>query len=298
MSPLLRYTLVASALLHAVILSIHFELPERIVRSGTTPPLEVSLVNARTPSKPNQPDLLAQVNLDGGGQTEQQRRLSSPLPRAPIDAKQTQLALAREKVEALERETRLLLEQLKSARQQPLDRERREQPPVPTTAVVQQLSEAALELQRLEAQIAREFENYQQRPRKRHIGARAAEYRFARYIEDWRQRVERIGNANYPEAARRERIYGSLIVTVGIRADGSVESVEIDRSSGSRILDNAARRILDLAAPFAPFPPDIRRDTDILYITRTWSFTREGGLESSAAVALPVTSEATAAGRR
>jgi TonB family C-terminal domain len=175
------------------------------------------------------------------------------------------------------------LQQLKSSQILPSEREPREKPKANTAQVMQQLSEKALELQRLEAQIAREFENYQQRPKKQHIGARAAEYRFARYVEDWRQRVERIGNANYPEAARQQKLYGSLVMTVGIRADGTVESVEIDRSSGSRILDAAARKVLDLAAPFAPFPADIRRDTDILYITRTWSFTREGELASSVA---------------
>lgn len=283
MSPLFKAALAASAAAHAIVLAIHFEFPERLKRPGESPPLEVSLVNARTQSRPNNPDFLAQANLDGGGNTDQKRRLSSPLPRAAIDAKQTQLALARQQVESLERETRELLQQLKSGRATPSEREPREAPKVNTAAVMQQLSEKALELQRLEAQIAREFENYQQRPKKRHIGARAAEYRFARYVEDWRQRVERIGNANYPEAARQQKLYGSLVMTVGIRADGSIESVEIDRSSGSRILDAAARKVLDLSAPFSPFPSDIRRDTDILYITRTWSFTREGGLESSAA---------------
>ena len=282
-SPLLKAAFAFSVLVHAVVLSIHFELPDRLKRPGSTPPLEVSLVNAKTQTRPNNPDFLAQANLDGGGNSDQKRRLSSPLPRAAIDSRETQLAVARAQVEALERETRELLQQLKSNRASPSERDPRESRRLDTAAVMQNLSEKALELQRLEAQIAREFENYQQRPKKRHIGARAAEYRFARYVEDWRQRVERIGNANYPEAARQQKLYGSLVMTVGIRADGTVESVEIDRSSGSRILDTAARKVLDLAAPFAPFPPDVRRDTDILYITRTWSFTREGGLESSAA---------------
>jgi periplasmic protein TonB len=145
---------------------------------------------------------------------------------------------------------------------------------------MKQLSEKALELQRLEAQISREFDNYQQRPKKRHIGARAAEYRFARYVEDWRQKVEKVGNENYPAAARERKLYGSLVLTVGIKSDGRIESVEIDRASGHKILDAAALKIVERAAPYSPFPQDIRRDTDILYITRTWSFTREGELES------------------
>jgi protein TonB len=100
-------------------------------------------------------------------------------------------------------------------------------------------------------------------------------------VEDWRGKVEKIGNLNYPEAARAQKLYGSLVLTVAIRADGSVESVQVDRSSGKKILDAAAVRIVQLAAPYAGFPPDIRRDTDILHITRTWTFTRGDELISS-----------------
>jgi protein TonB len=135
-----------------------------------------------------------------------------------------------------------------------------------------------MEIARLEAQIAREWENYQQRPRRRFIGARTQEFRFARYIEDWRAKVERVGELNYPQAARDQKIYGSMVVTVSIKSDGSLERVEINRPSGQRILDAAALRIVHLAAPFAPFPADIARDTDILSITRTWIFTRSDQL--------------------
>jgi len=135
-----------------------------------------------------------------------------------------------------------------------------------------------MEIARLEAQIAREWEEYQQRPRRRFIGARAQEFRFARYIEDWRAKVERVGELNYPQAARDQKLYGNLLVTVSIKSDGSVDRVEINRPSGHRILDAAVLRIVQLAAPFAAFPPDIARDTDILSITRVWTFTRSDQL--------------------
>ena len=106
------------------------------------------------------------------------------------------------------------------------------------------------------------------------MGARATEYRFARYVEDWRRKIERIGNLNYPEEAKQKGIHGSLQLTVAIRANGEVESVEINRSSGQKVLDQAAIRIVRLASPFARFPDNIRVDTDILHITRTWTFTR------------------------
>lgn len=125
---------------------------------------------------------------------------------------------------------------------------------------------------KLEARIGRKLDEYSKRPRKVHIGTRAKEYRFAQYAEDWRQKVERIGTLNYPDDARG-RIYGSLVMTVEIRADGTLERVEIDRSSGHDVLDRAAAEIVRMAAPYAPFPPDIRDDTDRVVITRTWTFT-------------------------
>src|SRR5690606_28062582 len=141
--------------------------------------------------------------------------------------------------------------------------------PAPPSAIA--ILNASREMLQLEAQVSRSMEAYQQRPRRTFIGARAKEFRFARYIEDWRTKIERIGELNYPAAARG--IYGSMLVSVEIRADGSLERVEISRSSGKKVLDEAALRIVRLAAPFAPFPPDIARDTDVLSITRTWSFT-------------------------
>jgi protein TonB len=136
------------------------------------------------------------------------------------------------------------------------------------------MMQRTLEAMRLEAQIAKDMDAYQKRPKRRFIGARAEEYRFARYVEDWRLKVERIGNLNYPEAARVQKLYGSLLLTVSIRADGSIEGVEVNKSSGHRVLDAAAVRIVEMAAPYAAFPPDVKRDTDILHITRTWTFTK------------------------
>jgi len=93
-------------------------------------------------------------------------------------------------------------------------------------------------------------------------------------VDDFRARIERVGTLNYPQEAKARKVYASLQLTVAIKADGEVESVEINRSSGHRFLDQAARRIVQLSAPFEPFPADIRKDTDILHITRTWTFTR------------------------
>jgi protein TonB len=101
-----------------------------------------------------------------------------------------------------------------------------------------------------------------------------SEYRFARYVEDWRAGVEKVGNDHYPDEARG-KIYGTLRMTVAIRKDGTVTEATIEESSGSPVLDRAARRIVKLASPYPPFPPEIAVDTDILEITRTWTFTND-----------------------
>ena len=132
---------------------------------------------------------------------------------------------------------------------------------------------------RLETEIARNTDDYNKRPRKENLGTRASEYRFARYMEDWRLKVERVGTLNYPQAAKG-KLYGTLQLTVSIKSDGSVDKVEINRSSGQKVLDQAALRIVRLAAPFDRFPDAIRADTDILYITRTWTFTRSDQLSA------------------
>jgi protein TonB len=144
------------------------------------------------------------------------------------------------------------------------------------------LMSASLEMARLEAQVNKQQDDYQKRPKRKSIGARAQEYRFASYVESWRQKVERIGNVNYPEAAKDQKIYGQLQLTVYIKSSGDVEKVEIRRSSGYPVLDNAAKSIVEMGSPYAAFPEDLRKEVDILDITRTWIFTKEDSLATKA----------------
>jgi protein TonB len=110
------------------------------------------------------------------------------------------------------------------------------------------------------------------------VGARAKEYKYALYVENWRQKVEKIGNLNYPDAAKNQKLYGKLQMTVSIKADGSIEEISINQSSGHPILDDAAKRIVYLGAPYAAFSDDIRREIDILSITRMWTFTKDDAI--------------------
>ena len=270
---LLAIAIVTSILVHSIVLALKFSPFDLSALDRNAPPLEVALVNAKSKSKPAKANILAQAHLDGGGNTDANRRAKSPLPVLPHDSASTDLAVAAQRVERLEQQARELMTQLGTAAvvspPVPKPNEAQQTPELPSAA---ELMQRTLEAVRLEAQIAKEMAAYEKRPKRRFVGARAEEYRFARYVEDWRLKVERIGNLNYPEAARARKLYGSLLLTVGIRADGSLESVSLDRSSGEKILDLAAQKIVEMAAPYAVFPPDIRRDTDILYITRTWTF--------------------------
>ena len=271
----MKVSAAASLVIHLFILfGLSFVLPDPARFAGPQP-LEVTLVNTKSETRPAKADALAQANLDGGGNTDAARRARSPLP-VPRDPREaSEIAAAQKRVEQLEREAKQLMTQKKSKAAVPtapdVAQPKDDPQAAPTTADVLSRS---LEIARLEASIAREWDSYQQRPRRRFVGARTQEFRFARYIEDWRVKVERVGELNYPQAARDQRIYGSLVVTVSIKADGTLERVDINHSSGNRILDAAALRIVNLAAPFSAFPADIAKDTDVISITRTWVFTR------------------------
>lgn len=277
----MQVALVGSLAFHAfAIVGLGFKVPDPRGMPAPHNVLDVVLVNAKSATKPDKADALAQANLDGGGNTDANRRAKTPLPVLPKEQQREDIAIATERVQALEKKTQELLTQLRAAPLVPVQ-------PAPTinadrndTPTANEMMQRTLDAMRLEAQIAKDMDAYQKRPKRRFVGARAEEYRFARYVEDWRLKVERVGNLNYPEAARQNRLYGSLLITVSIRADGSVENIEVNRSSGNRVLDAAALHIVLMAAPYAPFPPDIHRDTDVLHITRTWTFTKADELVS------------------
>lgn len=268
-----------SLCLHAFILfGIGFVLPDPRINNNFLKPLQVVLVNSKSRSAPVKADAFAQHSLDGGGNTAEDKRASSPLPTISDD-KQFTPEQSTQRLQKLEQQVKKLMTQAKSMYSVPqahTDKQRQDGSDMNGRDLVQR----ALEIARLEAQIDRNFNAYQKMPQRKFIGARTQEYRYAQYIEDWRIKVERIGNLNYPSQARQQRIFGKLQLTVSLNANGSLESVEINKSSGQRILDAAAVRIVKLAAPYAPFPEDIRKETDVLSIVRTWTFTPNDQLES------------------
>ena len=284
--------LMASFALHGIVLSAQFTLINPRHFEDLTPPIEVVLVNAKTRTAPLNPDVLAQADLAGGGNVDEERRAKSPLPYKPRAEDSAEAARAR--VKQLEEQARQLMTQLQN--QAAVDSAAHSAPrrEVDSADLMAQAAEAA----RLQAQISRNWEEYQKRPRRDFVGSSAKSYVYARYIEDWVAKAERIGNLNYPEEARRQRIYGSLRMTVSLYADGTVESIEIDKTSGSKVLDQAAINIVNLGAPYAPFPREMREAIwkasrapsafsnqgghEIAFsITRTWTFTRSDQLIGS-----------------
>jgi len=152
----------------------------------------------------------------------------------------------------------------------------------PAIAKLEALRARELEIARLEVLIAKDWEQYKTRPYRTYVGETIRDYRIASYVETWRQHIERFAEANYPKAATEQKIYGNLIATVAIRADGTLESVRVDRSSGFMVLDSATIDIVNRAAPFEPFTQEMRRDIDVLHITRRSTFTRESLMKGGA----------------
>lgn len=267
----LRIGLAISLLLHAGALAwrLSTPLPSRPAQG----PLEITLVNARTELASAQAQVMAQHQLDGGGNAER-GVASTPLPRTDEVSQTIVLQAMRKRQSQLEAEQMRLLTRLQSLAV--VGAERQAVYPWPEArvegedvhdqpGVVQNAQVAAL---------ASRIQSYNAQPRKTFVAPSAQASPYAAYLDDWRSRIEATGTRHYPEQARG-RLYGSLQITVSIRADGSVAAVDIDRPSPHAVLNQAARRIVQLAAPFPPLPAAIANETDMLVITRTWHFVND-----------------------
>ncbi len=258
----LALTLFIAAALHAVvILGVGFNPLDRDKPDPTTPTLDITIVNPNRTLPPEEYDYLAEASQEGGGNTEKRVRPQQEL------IEQTPPSAASKPSEA---STQVITRE-QSTRRTHQDRQKPDvQDDKPSAA---KLINRSMEMLTLNEQINQSLLAYSQAPRQKFISARTREFKYANYMRDWVAKVERVGELNYPDAARRQRLSGSLIVDVALNADGTVRNITVVRPSGHKILDDAAVRIVRLAAPFPPFPDDIRKETDILHITRTWEFT-------------------------
>jgi len=267
--------LVVAALLHVlVLLGIGFE-PPRPPAPRAEHSLDVILVPPKpTPErKAEDADFLSNASQEGGTDVPGRERPPA-LPSRPALERSEQPKASLEPAGAPATESRpaprIITHQ---ARRKPQPKPKPKPVPAkPKPDMAQLLASTRQEIARLTAELDRDSRYAAQKPRRKAINASTKEYRYAAYLEAWRKKVERVGNLNYPDAAKRKKLYGDLLLHVAVRADGTVAEIRVLRSSGHKILDDAAVRIVRLAAPFAPFPEEIRKEVDILDITRTWQF--------------------------
>lgn len=267
----LRIALAISLLLHAAALAWRLSMPAP--RHATRAPLEIALVNARTALAPAQAQVVAQNQMDGGGNANH-GVAATPLPRMGESLETIVLQAMRKRQAQLEAEQLQLLTQLQA--EITVGAERQSVYPWPDATVEgEDVEEQSGVVQNAQiATLAARIQSYNALPRKTFVAPSAAASHYAAYLDGWRVRIEEIGTRHYPEEARG-RLYGSLQITVSIRPDGSVAAINIDRPSQYAVLNQAARRIVQLASPFPPLPADIARKTDILVITRTWHFVND-----------------------
>ncbi|WP_115573388.1 energy transducer TonB family protein [Xanthomonas campestris] len=271
----LTATLVISLLLHGLlILGVGFAVSED---APLVPTLDVIFSQTSTPLTPKQADFLAQANQQGGGNhdTAQRPRDSQP---GVVPQDRTGLAPQAQRATTV---------QAPLPTQTRVVSSRRGEQAVPTPqpnpqtdrlspADAQRVQRDA-EMARLAAEVHLRSEQYAKRPNRKFVSASTREYAYANYLRAWVDRAERVGNLNYPDEARRRRLGGEVVITVGVRRDGSVESSRVLVSSGTPVLDAAALRVVQLAQPFPPLPRS-KDDVDILQVTRTWLFLPGGEL--------------------
>ncbi len=278
----LGFTLFLAAALHvALILGLGFTLAEPSQISKT---LEITLSTFKSEAQPKEADFLAQDNQQGSGTLEHK---AAPKTTEQALFQDTQVkrvtppAAPQQPVARQEAPKAAVATRKPQPQKTPVKREETKPTPQVPPAPVFDSAQLSMEIASLEAELAQDIQLYAKRPKILRLNAASTRRdKGAWYKDEWRKKVERIGNLNYPDDARRKQIYGSLRLLVSINRDGTLYEVQVLESSGQRLLDQAAQRIVRLAAPYAPFTGDLA-DVDRLEIIRTWRFERGDRLSSN-----------------
>jgi protein TonB len=240
--------------------------------------LDVVLVQWRSEEEPEQADYLAQASQKGGGETTEKSRPAEPVSGATptaLDGPDFEQSMPQEPAEAVELRE-IVAAEAESDNARELTTVEQPEPAQPDAA---QLMRQSMNMASLQPEVNPERAWQSKIPRREFISANTRKYEFASYMSAWVSKVERVGNLNYPTDLRRKKLHGDLVLTVGINQDGTVESIQVMRSSGVTDIDRAAINIVRMAAPFAPLPENITEHVDILHITRTWRFETAFGVE-------------------
>jgi len=243
------------------------------------PSLDVILVNTSNSETPEKADYLAQTTQDGGGNSEQKLRrtdlFSAPtLSDQPGIAQQQPVTFTPSK---LQESKQAFLTSESSQHKIKTQEKLSEEEKIENKPRTQQQNELAA---RMAEELSLTFQEYSQKPKEKYLTSRTKEYVAASYMRSWIDAIERLGNADYPDAAIRNQLSGTLILDVVIKADGNLKEINLRRSSGHQILDDAAKRIVRDSAPFDPFPSKLKKQADIIHITRSWEFQSNHQLRS------------------
>ncbi len=270
--------LVAAIALHAVVLlGVKFGISlDPTPRLADT--LDVILVKWRSESEPDDADYLAQASQKGGGEEREKQRPSEPVsgqlptPEAGVDP-----VNSTEQMPVPETSQREVVAK-QTDDSAPLEQNQVEQPDseMPSAA---RLMRQSMDMASLQPELSRPRPFQSKLPRRQYISANTKQYEFASYMSAWVAKVERVGNMNYPVELRQKGLHGDLVLSVGILQNGSIESIEVMRSSGIPEIDQAARNIVQMAAPYAPLPDNITEHVDVLHINRTWRFESRFGAD-------------------
>jgi protein TonB len=275
----LSIAVAASVLVHGALLAVRFVSPESFKFEPTDPGLEVILVNSKHDKKPLKADAIAQANLDGGGNADA-GRAKSPLPDMRRSEDGDGLKAMQRRIEELENQQRMLAQLNKKAITKDVIHAKETQPQDGADA-----SESAKEILRREAEIAKNIEDYNKRPKKTVISPSTREAGYAMYYDALRQRIERTGTLNFPQKDGK-KLYGELVISIPIYQDGTIYEKDggltVDKSSGNPALDEAAKRIVRRSAPFGKFPQNMRSvgKDDVWVLVTNFRFTRDGELEA------------------
>lgn len=266
----LRWGVALSLLVHGLVLAWQPPITAPIANEPSA--LDVVLVNTYSEQAPLAPQVIAQDNLEGGGEVADERIASSPLPRVGVEDEDISLVELTRQRKQLEAEQEQLLKQLLSVWTARPNQLRSDVAEDALWSGADEVDQRALEQNARIAAILDQMERYNQRPRRYFDAPSAIANPFAGYVDAWRLRVEQTGSQHYPSSGG-QRPRGDLQASVTINANGTVAEIVIDRPATDARLNQAVRRIIELAQPFAPFPEQLAAEVDQLVITRTWRFT-------------------------
>ena len=282
---LLSVTAFFSALMHAVIiLGISFKLPDIQSVNNTDNTLDVVLINTANNEEPVEADTVSTNNNAGGGNDD--KEAASPIPFEavkPSDVQSIKKTANQQATNVISPEQYITAQTGDLALEKKTNQEEKLKSQAETVGAdkLTTKSQRQLERERLIAKLSQSFEDYQKRPNKQFLSPNTTQHKAARYLDDWRKKIEVTGNANYPIKAKAEGMYGTLILTVEINRNGTIADIQINNPSPHKLLNDTAMRFVRDASPYDSFPDDIDKDVDILVITRAFHFLKNNQLTSS-----------------